>query len=723
MTFKIAVGPGQLALHQGNSVLITEQDGQINWPTDKGFYFRDTRLISSWLIYANGEPWDLLNAANISHYAARSFLINRTIPSETGDIPAGSIGLTLSRWMAGGIHEDLDLVNYGAQPIRFNLEIAIRCDFADIFEVKAKHIVRRGRIVTTWHGDASLLRTSYANKDFIRTISVRAQKNSSPPLYANGRITFDVELPPKGTWHSCLLYEPGESDAYLTAPSACIENSEGSEVDRRLAEWRKAVLKIRTSNHDVSRLFQQAVDDMAALRFPTGEVSHLQFVPAAGVPWFVALFGRDSLIASLQNMLVYPDFARATLDALGALQARERDDYRDAQPGKIMHELRLGELAHFNLVPHTPYYGTADATMLYLIILHLAWRCIGDATLIDQHLATAERCLEWIDEYGDRDKDGFQEYETRSSVGYENQGWKDARGAVVHPDGSLVKGPKALCELQGYTYDAWIRMADLYAAIGMAERAEALRRKARAMFQRFNEAFWDEASGLYAYALDGDKRKVLTVASNIGHCLWSGLVPKDRARRVIQRLMQPDMYSGWGIRTLSAHNPSYNPHSYQNGSVWPHDNAIIAMGFRLCGHTREAMQVASGVSDAGAHFMLHQMPELYGGIQREDTNFPVQYLGVNVPQAWAAGSNFAFLQMMLGFQPDAPNKKLYLDPALPTWLPDLGLANLRVGEQIFDLHVWRDRDETKWEVLAGNPENVVLRPYRHPGFEMPDDAH
>ncbi len=291
---------------------------------------------------------------------------------------------------------------------------------------------------------------------------------------------------------------------------------------------------------------------MAALRLPIAGTDHLQFVPAAGVPWFVALFGRDSLIASLQTALVYPGFARGALDVLGSLQATERDDYRDAEPGKIMHELRLGELAHFKLVPHTPYYGTADATPLYLIVLHVAWRCTGDAELLERHLKTAEACLEWIDNYGDRDGDGFQEYATRSPVGYENQSWKDSGDAVVYPDGSLVKGPKALCELQGYVYDAWIRMAEIFDELGKADRARDLRDKATSLFRRFNEVFWDEASGFYAYALDGEKKKVLTVASNPGHCLWSGIVPPDRAGRVVKRLMEPDMWSGWGIRTLSA---------------------------------------------------------------------------------------------------------------------------------------------------------------------------
>lgn len=711
MAFRIPIGPPRLALHQGNTVLVTERDGQIPYPSDKGLFFLDTRLIGSWQIYANGEPWDLLNSASICHYAARIYLINRAIATQEGDITAGTIGLMIGRWIDGGLHEDLIVTNHGMSQVRFYLEIVIRCDFADLFDVKQKKFVRRGQIVTEWLNDQLLLRTVYRNKDFCRELAILVGQFDSRPVFANGRISFEVRLSPGESWHSCLLYELGDGRTRLRAPNSCISESGHSKTGKRLNDWRGSVLKIETSNEDFQHLFEQAIDDMAALRLPFEHTGHLEFIPAAGVPWFVAFFGRDSLIASLQNAIIYPGFACGALDALGSFQANTRDDYRDAEPGKIMHELRLGELAHFKLIPHTPYYGAADATILYLIVLHMAWRCTGERSLLEEHLSAAEKCLDWIDKYGDRDGDGFQEYQTRSPAGYENQSWKDAGDAVVYPDGCLVKGPKALCELQGYVYDAWIRMAEIYEFLGKGDRAQALKRKAEDLFRRFNDVFWDEASGYYAYALDGSKKKVTTVASNPGHCLWSGIIPQSRAARVVSRLMEPDMCSGWGIRTLSANNPSYNPYSYQNGSVWPHDNGLIAMGFRRYGFDAEALRVAGDVIDAASHFMLHQMPELYSGIEREANNFPVQYLGANVPQAWAAGSIFAFLQAMLGFRPNAPHRKLYLDPALPDWMPNLTLKDLRAGDLAFDLRFWRDGKETRFEVLKGPPEKVEYRSY------------
>jgi glycogen debranching enzyme len=711
LTLEITVGPPQITINQGHGVLVTDRDGQIAFPSKMGLYFFDTRLISNWTIRANGTPWQLLNSGNLFHYAARIFLTNPAIVTEQGTIPAHTLQLAISRSIDGGMHEDIDIVNHGMEPVRFNLEIMVRSDFADLFEVKSGNIVRRGRIATQWSESMESLRSIYRNKDFCRELSVAAKRNESVPVYANGRISFEVSLGPAQAWHTCLLYELGDGKVRAKAPDECIIDVKRSKVGRRLENWQNTVLKIETSDQEFHRLFMQAVEDMASLRLPIEGAEHLEFVPAAGVPWFVALFGRDSLIVSLQNALVYPDFARGALDILGARQASRRDDFRDAEPGKILHELRFGELAHFNVVPHAPYYGSADATVLYLIVLHAAWRSTGDRTLLDRHLPTAQRCLDWIDQYGDRDGDGFQEYQTRSPKGYENQGWKDAGDAVLNVDGSKVKGPKALCELQGYVYDAWQRMAELFDELGRKDAARSLRMKAQALFERFNAVFWDEDSGFYACALDGDKRKVLTVASNPGHCLWSGIVPPDRAGKVVQRLMAPDMWSGWGIRTLSADHPAYNPFSYQNGSVWPHDNSLIALGFRRYGFAAEAARVVHDVSRAGSYFMQHQMPELYAGRQRDAVSFPVQYLGANVPQAWAAGSAFFFLQAILGLRPDALANRLYVDPALPDWLPDIGVTDLRVGKQKFDIRFWREGIATRWDVVKGDPDLVISRSF------------
>jgi glycogen debranching enzyme len=710
MSFKVQVGPPQISIHQGQTVLITEADGQIVWPSDKGLYFLDTRVISSWSLFANGVPWELLNGGAVTYFGARIFQTNRAFVTENGPIEARTLGLTLSRHIEGGMHEDIDISNDSGKAVRFNLEIAVRGDFADIFEVKSNRIVRRGRITTSWSEAHQQARLTYRNRDFSREVLITAKPTGAKSVYANGRISFDISLGPAETWHCCVLYELFDGQTKHASPRDCIGESHRSKHAESLEDWQRTVLKIRTSNEEFYRCFTQGVADMAALRLPIRGTDHMVFVPAAGLPWFVALFGRDSLIVSLQTILVYPDFARGALDVLGAYQSQQRDDYRDAEPGKILHELRYGELAHFRLIPHTPYYGTSDATPLYLMALHATWRATGDRSLIEKHLRTAEGCLTWIDDYGDRDGDGLQEYQTRSSAGYENTGWKDSGDAVMYEDGTLVKGPKALCELQGYVYDAWLRMAEIYDEIGGHDRAKHLREKAAALFQKFNELFWNEELGFYAYTLDGDKKPVFSVASNPGHCLWSGIVRQDRAARVVARLMQPDMWSGWGIRTLSALHKSFNPYNYQTGAVWPHDNAIIAFGFRRYGFAAEAAAIARSISGAASHFLLNELPELYAGLQRENLSFPVQYIGANVPQAWAAGTPFVLLQALLGIVPDAPRRRLYVDPALPDWMPDVTLIDLRLGRKTMDLRFWRDGKETKFEVLRGDASSVVLRP-------------
>jgi glycogen debranching enzyme len=413
MSLEIKVGPPQLAIHQGHVVLLSEPDGQINWPSEKGLYFYDTRVVSSWTVYANGEPWDLLNGGATTCLTARIFLTNRDIVTEEGPIAQHTLGLVLSRHIDGGVHEDIDLTNYARTnyartKVRFNLEIALRSDFADIFEVKSKHFVRRGHITTEWSEDKQCLTTSYRNQDFFREVAVTARNNDCPAVYANGRISFEVELAPAASWHSCLAYDLSDRDQRYPAPGECTRSGDELEDSQRLADWQRDVLKADSSNDAFRRLFRQATDDMAALRLPIPGADRMQPVPAAGLPWFVALFGRDSLIVSLQSALVCSGFARGTLDVLGSLQATQRDDYRDAEPGKIMHELRLGELAKLKLVPHTPYYGSADATPLYLITLHAAWCCTGDRDLLKRHLPTAERCLDWIDSYGDRDGTAFR---------------------------------------------------------------------------------------------------------------------------------------------------------------------------------------------------------------------------------------------------------------------------------------------------------------------------
>ena len=331
--------------------------------------------------------------------------------------------------------------------------------------------------------------------------------------------------------------------------------------------------------------------------------------------------------------------------------------------------------------------------------------------MLEAYLPNAEAALRWIDADGDRDGDLFQEYHKHTPTGYENMDWKDSGDSMTWPDGTPVQGPKALCELQGYAYDAWRRMVEVYDALGQPDKAARLREKAAALHKKFNAVFWSEEHGFYAYLLDREKQPVPTVASNIGHLLWSGIVPRERAARVVDRLMRPDMNTGWGIRTLSSLHGAYNPYSYQNGSVWPHDNSLIALGFKRHGFAHEANAIARGISGAASHFLHSQLPELYAGIDQSTSPFPVPYLGANVPQAWAAGATFALLQAMLGLEQDAPNQRLWLDPALPSWLPDITLKGIPLGKDFLSLRFTREADRTLLKVLEGNEALIGYRPF------------
>jgi glycogen debranching enzyme len=712
VTAEVSVGPPVLTINRGMTFMVTDQRGEIDADSQLGVFSGDTRFVSDYKLYINGASWQLLTSATIHHYAAQLQLVNPPVLTEDGEIRAGQIGLSILRRVADGIHEDLDLTNYAQQPVRFQLEIALRSDFADIFEVREGRFVRRGNTHTEWDAHyCGELVTSYANCDFQRRLVYRLANASSAARFGNGRVAFDIALEPGERWHCCAAYVLIEGERVREPRHGCEgADRDGADIGRLQADWLAEATQLTSTNADISRAYLRSVEDLGALRLHDHDMAEHVWVPAAGVPWYVALFGRDSLIASLQAMPVNPGFANGALQKLAQYQAREFDDWRDAEPGKILHELRVGELAHFHKIPHTPYYGTADATPLYLIVLHEAWKWQGDPALLRAYRDVALRCLEWIDRSGDLDGDGFQEYQSRSPRGYQNMAWKDSADAVVYPDGRAVSQPKALVELQGYVFDAKMRMAEVFDVLGEPGRAAQLRSQAAELQQRFEDAFWCDELDFYAFGLDPVKQPIKTIASNVGHALWSGIARPDRAERVVRRFFEDDLWSGWGIRTLSACNPAYNPFSYQNGSVWPHDNGLIAVGFKRYGFADESARVAKGIFEAASFFSRSRLPELYAGLPKGDSPFPVQYLGANIPQAWAAGSVFHLLRAILGLRADAPNRRLYVHPTLPRWLPELSLGGLSVGGTRLTLRFWRAGEHSHWEVVAqwGGPEIAVL---------------
>jgi glycogen debranching enzyme len=704
-----AGGPPTITINYDHQFMICEPDATMAPPNHVGFFARDTRFVSAYAVTLNGMRPLLLDARNLEHYSARHEFTSPELPLGVGpdgeteaSVAERSVGLRLSRTILEGVHEDYDLVSYARHPIRIVLEIEIVSDFADIFDVRNRRLVRRGEIQSTWKPQAQELRNVYRNGNFRRDLIVRVDKPSSPPGFANGRLGFALQLEPKGSWHTCLHWLPvmGHREARVLECHAMVGNHQ--ELSARVLP----PVELRTPHPTLPAIWRQSVADMEALRMTDFAVRRNVYVPAAGIPWFVTLFGRDSLIVSMESISGFPEFALGALDQLARFQAKDDDAEQDKEPGKIPHEVRFGELASLGLLPFAPYYGTHDATALYLIVLSYAYQWSADTQLLERYRDNAESALDWLLKYGDRDGDGFQEYKSRSRRGLYNQGWKDSGDAIQHEDGTLAQAPIALCELQGYAFDALLRMAEIYRIWGNEARAEELRQRARALYEKFNEVFWWESEGTYYLGLDGLKRPIKTVASNAGHCLANGIVPPDRANRVVDRLMAPDMFSGWGVRTLSTEHPGYNPYSYHLGSVWPHDNATIAGGFRRAGRHPEAQRIAEGIFAAAERFPSYRLPELFAGLPREKGAFPVPYLGANVPQAWAAASVFRLVAILCGIHTVGRSKTIYVNPDLPDWLPELTLRNLRAGKGAVELYLQRDHVEvltntTGFQVVHG----------------------
>jgi len=712
MPAALQLGPPRITLAEGMTLFVSAPDGNVYPGEDHGLFVRDTRLLSRYRLRLGRRRWLLVGSAPTSHYSLQAHFVNPAMTSTAGVIPRGTLALVWERTVRGGVHEDIGITNYADRPAAFPLVLEATCDFADIFEIRRIGTRRARRVrVELREDNPAEVRWRYERRDFARGLTLRVVTADSRPRLSRARIVFPVTLPPGGRWRACLHLVPEIGAELLAAPAACHQMLL-DEVEERRQHWYRAVASCRTPASDVEAAFRQAVDDLTVLRLAAVDARAEQVVVAAGLPWFATLFGRDSIIISLESLPVLKAFAPAVLRALAARQATSTDDFRDAQPGKILHEVRHGELAHFHEIPHTPYYGTADATPLYLILLHETYRWTADRALLEEVLPAAERALHWIDAYGDLDGDGFQEYLRRSSRGITHQGWKDSENATVHGDGSPAEPPVALVELQGYAYDAKRRLAVLYELLGRRTEAARLREDAVRLRQRFWERFWWPAEGTYFFGLDRWKRPIASVVSNAGHALWSGIAKPEHAAAIVRRLMAPDMFSGWGIRTLSSRHPAYNPYGYQVGAVWPHDCALVALGFRRYGFAREAARVAEGIFAAAAWFRSHQLPELFAGLDRQPCCFPVPYREANVPQGWAAGAVFLLISALLGLRADAPQGRLLLDPALPDWLPSLTLQGLTVGPARCDLRVFRRGEETRAEIEVHEGSlDLVIEPW------------
>ena len=708
-----------LKINHGATFLVTDQNGAIpHGPdSDYGLYASDTRYLSRHELRLNGRRPESVASVRLSFRHARWHMVADSIAGPGGDMREARVAVTVDRLISlHQMHEDLTLHTYARAPVTVLLEVALESDFADLFEVRYKSWQRRADLNTRWIGPGSL-ESRYRNEDFVRRCLVRATTQFGGITYANGALRIPVDLAPGEQWKLCLQYDLLTSDDEIPPLADKCAFAAGQEDPLRVARnWQRSVSHVEPADIRLKFAYERAIEDFASLRLHEQESSSDRWMPAAGLPWFMALFGRDSLIASIQAMVAQPAVAMGTLENLARWQSEVDDPERDAEPGKIPHELRVGEWAHFGLVPHRPYYGTADATPLYLLLLAESFRWTDNASGLEPFRGVAERCLDWVDRYGDRDGDGFQEYAPRTARGYRNQGWRDAHDGVLDEGGAFPELPIGTSEMQAYVYGAKTRIAPLFEAWGDHARAARLRREAAELRRRFIETFWLADVDQLAFVLDGSKRAVRTVVSNSGHCLWMGILDERRGRAAGRRLMQPDLFNGWGLRVLSDRHPSYDPHSYQRGSVWPHDTVIAAAGLRRYGMTEEAWTILDGLLSAVMCFEDIAMPELFAGLPKSEIAVPVPYRNANVPQAWAAGSVLQMVRILLGLEPDVPAGRVYLDPALPAWCSRMEIRRLRLGRHEMRLAVERradgrhevDAEADGLEILRGVPPWLEL---------------
>ena len=696
------------SIKEGDMFLFADAEGNLDAEEaiGAGLYYRDTRFLSDYMLTFDGRAPLLLSTSADRPYSSHVDLANQDLTAPDGTVTAvqGTINIRRTRVIKDRLYERIRVKNYNASPVSMRVELAFASDFADIFEVRGLKRSQRGKLALPKAGKRSAV-LAYLGQDNIfreTRISFELEPDEVEVVGEKVVIRWLVQLEPSQTRVIPLTVEPriAGSQAPLETFDAAVHL-----LRRSYEEWEGGCTRVWTDNQLYNSLLTRAMRDLRALRTPT---EHGDMV-AAGIPWFVAPFGRDALMTCHQTLMINPDLTRTTLEVLAKYQAEEIDTWRDAEPGKILHEFRQGELANAHVIPHSPYYGSVDSTPLWLLLLGTYYRWTDDLSFCRELLPNVERALHWVDTYGDLDGDGFLEYQASSPRGLANQGWKDSHDSVVHADGKIAQGPIALAEVQAYTYMAKLRIADIYQALGRKEKAAELRSQAAELKVNFNERFWVESEQFFAEALDGEKRQVASVTSNPAHGLYCDIVDQERAHLMARRLLAPDMFSGWGIRTLSKASVAYNPMSYHNGSIWPHDNAFIGAGLKRYGHAKAANRLATALFDMAVTVDDMRLPELFCGFTRRSPQRPVAYPVACSPQAWASGAPFLLLQAMLGISATAPeNTLLVKKPHLPPWLNTVELHNLRVGRSTISVVFRRQGETTGFSLLEKEGNLRVL---------------
>jgi glycogen debranching enzyme len=653
-----------ISILDGTTFVVSDRRGDIDAAPDQphGLFFRDTRFLSRWQLRVNGGPVDLLSVDDSEYFSAQFFLA-----PPTGTIYRNPyLSVIRQRSVGDGLHEDLIVANHAGEPATVELVLDVDADFADLFEVKDAQ-PKKGVTTKSVSGGALVLR--YEREGFVRRTTVTP---SAEAIVDERGLTFRLELAPHSEWQTCIEVVPDDGTEVRDKHRHGSRYRPVPNMRQSLEDWVAHAPRLDTDWDPLVHLYERSLVDLAALRFFV-DADQTRSVPAAGLPWFMALFGRDSLLTSYQALPFAPDLAVTTLRVLASLQGSTVDGFRDEEPGKILHELRVGELTSFGERPHGPSFGSVDATPLFLVVLEETYRWAGDAALVRELEPNARAALDWIDRHGDRDGDGYVEYQTANpAFGLENMCWKDSGNSILFADGRPSRLPRATCEVQGYVYDAKVRSARLAREVwGDPALADRLDTEAAALRDRFNRDFWLADRGGFALALDGAKSQVDSLTSNMGHLLWSGIVEPGKAEAVARHLTGPDLASGWGIRTMARGEGGYNPIEYHNGTVWPHDTALCAAGLARYGYRAEAGGLAQALFEA-AGFFGWRLPEVFAGYDRAATGVPVEYPTASSPQAWATGTPLLLLRVILGLEPDGRGGRR-TDPALP---PAIGRLEL-----------------------------------------------
>ena len=668
-----------VATLRGSTFALSAPSGDISPDTVSGLFHADTRLLSRLEVTFGGQPLARLSNGQQDLHAASFFLTN----NESAAIPAESISLERRRRIWDGMQEELIVRSHSHEQLACTLEIDVDADFADLFEVKGRSVHKHGELTRQHEPRAGTMRFAYERGPFAASTTIEF---SEPVAFDGDRAVFRFDLPSRATWRVQVDVRWPRHD-----PKAMPLHDISDEARQRdwgpeqeLRSFRARMPTLRTGSDLLRRVWERSIDDLSSLRLEIQLDGQTATMPAAGLPWFMAVFGRDTIITSYQSLPFIPEFARGALVTLAELQGAADNDFQDEEPGKIMHELRFGELTVIGARPHRPYYGTIDATPLWLVLLSEYYRFTNDDGLVRELWPNVERALSWIASNRER-YDGLVAYRTRSTYGLTNQGWRDSERGVLFQDGSMPETPIALCEVQGYTVDAFVRTAELAEQIGGdPSLAKSLRADADRLTSDFDAAFWIEAQDRYALAIDGRGRQVDGVTSNMGHLLWSGIVSPDRAETVAARLFEPDLWCGWGVRTLSSGDGGFSPLGYHTGTVWPHDNSLITAGLARYGFQDHAVRIATAMLEAAAKYG-YRLPEAFAGFNRNAVQYPVRYPTASDPQAWASAAPLLWLRLLLGL--DVGDGSLVIDPIMPAELYPVQLHGVPALGELWDIDV------------------------------------